>query len=318
MYEFSVPANDRAEVHADPQAHGSSRKKTLIAACVAALLAVGNLYLFARANRLEREISQLRSSIRTEIASIQNHSDAAQARNLETISALQQQLRETGVKSAQAVEQTKISVKRASEQLERRIADTQNETKEYHRSLAAQLGEMQQSAAQTNTKVSSVATAVSSVKSEVANTKNQVAQTRSQLDRTLSELKSMRGDLGIQSGLIATNARELAALRARGERDYIEFQILKTRDAQRIAADVAVHLRKADAKRNRYTIHLVADDKRVEKKDRGINEPVQFYMARARVPFEIVVNEVRDDRIIGYLAAPKNKTASIASQTGRP
>lgn len=319
MYEFSVPTNLKAEAREDSLTGENSKNKyTIAVAALGAVLAAGSAYLFYRANRLERELTDLRAAIKSELVSLQQSSDAAQARNLEILSELRQQLRETGAKSAQAVAQANISAKKVSEQLERKIADTQNETKQYHQTLAAQLGEMQQSAAQTKDKVSSVATQVSSVKTEVAQTKTQVAQTRTQLERTLSELKTMRGDLGVQSGLIATNARELAALRARGERDYFEFQVLKSKDAQRIASDIAVFLRKADPKHNRYTIHLVADDKRVEKKDRNINEPVQFYMSRARVPFEIVINEVREDRIVGYLAAPKSKSPAVASQAGRP
>jgi hypothetical protein len=114
----------------------------------------------------------------------------------------------------------------------------------------------------------------------------------------------VRGDLGIQSGLIATNAKELAALRAMGERDYFEFNLAKTKAPQRIG-DIAVQLKKMDNRRNRYTIEVISNDKRVEKKDRTVNEPVQFYMAKARLPYELVVNEVRKDSIVGYLAAPK-------------
>lgn len=60
-----------------------------------------------------------------------------------------------------------------------------------------------------------------------------------------------------------------------------------------------------DLKKNKYTLELVADDKRVEKKDKNVNEPVQFYVAKARQPYELVVNEVKKDQIVGYLATPK-------------
>jgi hypothetical protein len=73
--------------------------------------------------------------------------------------------------------------------------------------------------------------------------------------------------------------------------------------------DIMVQLKKADTKRNRYTLEVLADDKTVEKKDRTINEPVQFYTGKARQPSEIVVNEVRKDTIVGYLAEPKVQVA---------
>lgn len=168
-------------------------------------------------------------------------------------------------------------------------------------SLSAQLGEMRTAANHTEQRVSGIVTEVSAVRSGMR-------ETRSDVDRTLGELRSVRGDMGVQSGLIATNAKELAALRALGDRDYIEFDLPKTKTPQRVG-DVSMLLRKSDQKRNRFTLELIANDKKVEKKDRNINEPVQFYLARARMPYEIVVNEVRKDRIVGYLAAPKLRAA---------
>ena len=64
-------------------------------------------------------------------------------------------------------------------------------------------------------------------------------------------------------------------------------------------------LKKADPKKNRYTVEVMADDKRLEKRDRTINEPVQIYVAGNRQPNEIVVNEVKKDQVVGYLATPK-------------
>jgi len=68
-------------------------------------------------------------------------------------------------------------------------------------------------------------------------------------------------------------------------------------------------LKKTDAKKNRYTLELLVDDKRVEKKDKTINEPVQFMVSKARQPYEIVVNEVTKDQIAGYLSTPKVQNA---------
>ena len=121
-------------------------------------------------------------------------------------------------------------------------------------------------------------------------------------------MKRVRGDLDGTSSLVATNGKELNALRALGERNYFEFNISKSKEPQRVG-DVAVLLKKTDPKRNRFTIELVADDKRVEKKDKNLNEPVQFYVSKARQPYEIVVNEVKKDQIVGYLATPKVQTS---------
>ena len=38
-------------------------------------------------------------------------------------------------------------------------------------------------------------------------------------------------------------------------------------------ADIAIWLRKTDIKRGRYTIDVRAEDRRIEKKDKTVNEP---------------------------------------------
>jgi hypothetical protein len=114
----------------------------------------------------------------------------------------------------------------------------------------------------------------------------------------------VRGDLGVQSGLIATNGKELSALKALGDRNYVEFNLQKTKSFQKIG-NVQLLIKAVDPKKNKYTVELIADDKKVEKKDKNINEPLQFYMAGSRQPAELVVNEVRKDQLVGYLSTPK-------------
>jgi hypothetical protein len=142
----------------------------------------------------------------------------------------------------------------------------------------------------------------------VGSVKTDVASTRSELQKTIADLKSVRGDLGVQSGLIATNSTELNALRRLGERNYFEFKIGKTKQPQRVG-DITLLLKKTDPKKNRFTVNVMADDKLTEKKDRNINEPVQFYTSKARQPYELVVNQVQKDLIVGYLATPKETAA---------
>ena len=144
----------------------------------------------------------------------------------------------------------------------------------------------------------------SEVSTEVGTLRTEAAATKSELEKTIADLKSTRGDLGVQSGLIATNSKELSALKALGERNYTEFKLAKEKTAQRVG-DVQIRLKSVDQKKNRYTIELIADDKLVEKKDKTINEPVQFLLSRATQPYELVVNEVKKDLIVGYVSAPK-------------
>jgi DNA repair exonuclease SbcCD ATPase subunit len=260
-------------------------------------LAGGNFYLLSKTDRLENQMKEMRAAMKTELAAVQQDVASRSSQQSQSYNELRQQLEETGSRSAQAASKVATVAKRYSEELAKKMSQQAKIQAESQQVLVAQLSEMRDASSSTAQRVSGIATDVTTVRGDVEKTK-------SDLSNTVNELRSVRGDLGLQSGLIATNSKELAALRAMGERDYVEFQLTKTKSPQRIG-DVAVQLKKFDNKRNRYTIELIANDKRVEKRDRSINEPVQFYLAKARIPYELVVNEVKNDRIVGYLAAPK-------------
>ena len=147
---------------------------------------------------------------------------------------------------------------------------------------------------------------VGSLVSEVDGVKSDVEKNREDLRKTIGELTSVKGDLGVKSGLIATNVAELEALQELGHRNYHTFDITKSRHSQRVGS-IDIKLKKASHKRNRYTMELLVDDKTVEKKNRTLLEPVQFYVADARIPHEIVVNKIEKNRIVGYLSSPKAK-----------
>jgi len=186
-------------------------------------------------------------------------------------------------------------------ELNRARALAQNIRKEQQQSdqdLAAQLAATKTEAEQ---KIGAVATEVSGAKSDIA-------ATRQELEATKARLTSTIGDLGVQSGLIARNRDEVEQLKLLGERSIFDFDIRKSKNRARIGP-VQVELKKVDTKRNRYTLDLYADDRRVEKKDKTLMEPVQFYVRGARAPFELVVFEISKDRIVGYLSTPKELTA---------
>lgn len=271
-----------------------------VAVTLGAALVFGGVHLNSTMNRtgqLESQIHDLRAAMKTEMVSLQQDASARTNEQAKMIDQLREDLAASGAKSTAAFRQASMTTKKYSEQLASKLIEQDKAAQERQQALSAQLGEMKETSTQTIAKVSGIET-------DVTNVRGEVAQTKSELDKTIGDLHSVRGDMGVQSGLIATNGKELAALKALGERAYYEFQLTKTKAPQRIG-DVAVQLKKFDSKRNRFTIDLIADDKRVEKKDRTVNEPVQFYMAKARIPYELVVNEVRGDRIIGYIAAPK-------------
>lgn len=150
-----------------------------------------------------------------------------------------------------------------------------------------------------------VAGEVTGVKGQVSQVSADVGETRNDLALTKTKLEHAIGDLNKHSELIATNHGELELLKHRGDRDYFEFTLHKGKDPTRLSI-VSLQLRKTDAKRNKFTLFVIADDKRIEKKDRTINEPLQFYTGRERALFEVVVNTVDKDTVTGYLSTPKS------------
>jgi len=144
-----------------------------------------------------------------------------------------------------------------------------------------------------------------------------VSGVKNDLDETKSKLERATGDMGVMSGLIARNHEDLEELKRKGDRNYFEFTIQKSKAAQHVGP-VAVSLGKTDPKRSKYTITVLADDKSIEKKDKTAGEPVQFYVkGTARYsPYELVVFDVTKNQITGYLSTPKSAgPATSASNT---
>ena len=144
----------------------------------------------------------------------------------------------------------------------------------------------------------------------------EVQVVRADLDATRQDLVASRKDIVDVRTQVARNATELAELRRKGERDYYELDIRKSKDFERIA-DVRVMLKRTDVKRQKYDVTLQVDDSRVEKKDRTANEPIQFLMGRDRLRYELVVNYVDKDRVRGYISTPKDKVLAAEGPSFR-
>jgi len=144
---------------------------------------------------------------------------------------------------------------------------------------------------------------------KIAGVSGEVQVVRTDLDSTREELANSKKDINGLSVQIAHNGTELAELRRRGERDYIEFDINKAKGNQRVG-DVRVQLKKTDVKRQKFDVVIQADDSDITKKDRTANEPVTFLVGRDRWRYEFVVNYVDKDRIRGYLSTPKDRLLS--------
>ncbi len=126
------------------------------------------------------------------------------------------------------------------------------------------------------------------------------------------ELQSAIGDLGIQSGLIALTRGELEVLREKGDRHYYEVTLLRGAQPQSVAT-VGLQLKEADPRHGKFTINVSADGRTIEKKDRAVDEPIQFYSGRDHLLYELVVWAVDKNKATGYLSTPKNAPVPVTA-----
>jgi len=275
--------------------HERQRRMPVHAAWYAAiaLALAGNVYFLFATQRLTKTAEELRDSLTAESAKVSENATAA-ADNRQRLESLSEEAHQS---VAAALDQARSEAHRSSARVATSLGAKLDLEQRQQQQVAGQVADLRDATTTANSKITEVSGDVTSVKADVAST-------QSELDKTSTDLKRAMGDMGVMSGLIATNSTGLTELRALGERNYIEFDIRKTSAPAKVG-DISISVRKTDLKRNRFTISVVADDKVVEKRDRTINEPVQFYVARNRQPYEIVVNEVKKDEVVGYLATPK-------------
>ena len=153
---------------------------------------------------------------------------------------------------------------------------------------------------------------IAGVKTDVGGVKTDLGTTKADLEATKQKLQSTIGDLGVQSGLVANTRSDLEVLKHKGDRNYYEFTLLKGAKPQPVAT-VSLQLRKSDPKHGKFTLNVTSDDKTIEKRDRNVSEPIQFYSGRDHLLFELVVWTVEKKKVTGYLSTPKAAPAPVTA-----
>ena len=188
------------------------------------------------------------------------------------------------------------------QQMEQRAAQLEQAQKASAAKLTAQQSQQGQQIAAVNSEVGSVKSDVGSARTDIQKTQSDLAATNVKLERAM-------GDLGVQSGQIAHNASELEMLKRKGERNYYDFTLQK--NARTPVSTVSLMLKKVDPKKSKFTLNVIADDKTIEKKDRTLNEPLQFYTGRDHMLYEVVVFTASKNSISGYLSTPKGAPTPV-------
>ena len=275
-----------------PPEHSGARTALAVGAIIALIAA--NIYLYVQVDHIRTDMAAVRSTVAS-LRDATQVNTASQSRHIDT---LKQELDSARNQAKSLSSQARAEATARAEELAKELQAEQAKA-------AQEISGVKQASEAASANLTAK---IGDVSSDVGTVKTQLGSTQVELQKTVAQLKSVQGDLGVQSGLIATNGQELAALRRLGERNYFEFKLGRTKQRQRVG-DISLLLKRADPKRNQFTIEVMADDKLTEKRDKNVNEPVQFYTSKAKQPYELVVNQVQKDLIVGYLATPKEQTA---------
>ena len=202
-----------------------------------------------------------------------------------------------------------------------KLGMTQQELSRARQLTATIQKQQRQAVTQLNTAIQQKASAQdlnnlqSEANSKFGNLSGDIAGNKKDLQATKEALMGTKGEL---SGAIARTHDELVALAHRTDRDYYEFNLQKRHQRKKIGG-IMIELLKTNRKQNLYTIDLYFDDKRTQRKDQALDQPVYFYVQGAQGVLELVVNKLDKNSIGGYISAPKGFIQNTPSVlTARP
>ncbi|HTA41016.1 MAG TPA: hypothetical protein VK789_01140 [Bryobacteraceae bacterium] len=278
-----------------PTTSNSNMKTALAAGAIIASLAA-NGFLLYQVHDLRTDTAKGREIMQNEIDTLKENSTVMTATQRKHLDDLKEELDVRSRQLNQAASQAKKEALTYADQQAQKLEAENQKIAGNVTQVSSDLSNVKQSADSANARIADVNTDVTGVKTDLASTKTNLQQ-------TISDLKAVRGDLSSTSSLVATNDKELNELIRRGEKNIVKFNISKKQKGFQKVGDIAMELKNADPKKNKFTIQVQADDKLTEKRDRNINEPLQFYVSNSL--YEIVVNTVSKDAVAGYLSTPK-------------
>jgi len=132
-----------------------------------------------------------------------------------------------------------------------------------------------------------------------------------QIDETRGDLVNTRTEL---TGSIAHTHDELVLLEKKGERNYFEFDLGKSKQFRR-EGPISISLRKANEKHQYADLQLIVEDRNLVQKHVNAYQPVVFYSDKEK-PIQVVINEVSKDHIHGYVSAPKYRQEDLMANAG--
>src|SRR5271165_3765067 len=204
-----------------PPPAGSNLKVSILMGAVAALIAASG-YLFYQLSEVRAQVAETKESLSAEIEKIHETSSVTVQTSRRNIEAMQKDVAKYRAQAAQLSGEAKAEATKHADELAAKLERVQAEQGRKIGEVTSEVSDVKNVAAATSTKVGEVTNEVGTLKTDTASNK-------SAIEKTIADLKSARGDLGVQSGLIATNGKELTALRQLGERNYIDVKLAKVK-----------------------------------------------------------------------------------------
>ncbi len=272
--------NERAE---DSSVLGSSRASMWPGVVIVALILVAGLAIvYAHSQRSEINTMAARdASLNASVAQLQNQLQSTTAKLNDVVAQQQAAAAQAAAQAAQEQQAKAAAARRSGRTSARRHVLTASERR--YNALKSRVDAQQK---------------------ELDETNQSIAKTRSDLQANLDSTAA-----GL-NGSIAKNHSELVALEKRGQRNYYEFDLSRSKEFSR-TGPISLSLRHADTKHDRYNVMLLVDDNRLEKKNVDLYEPVWISSSDEPQPLEIVVNKISKNHIHGYISAPKFTNAEL-------
>ncbi len=283
-----------------PQEKGLVPEAVKLALILILLLLV--IYLFYSHSRYRRAQQAELDQLGARIAELETRNKVTEAALASQVSDLKSNLEEAVGSAEETFKKTTAQIQAEGKKTKQELAQALS-TKADASHVEAQVQAVKSEA---ESRIGQVSTEVGGVKTEVVSVRTDLESTRRDLEGTRRQLVDVKDSL---SAAVAKNSSELAQLRLKGERDFFEFTLPDKKNPVKVE-DIRIQLTRTDHKKGKFNLKIYVDDNQLEKKDRLINEPIQFLVGKNRIRYEVVINWVQKNKVGGYLSIPKDKVIS--------
>ena len=261
-----------------------------------ALALAGNVYQFVKSQRIARDVAGIQHNLQTQITRLSDATSGAfdvTERRFEELKRLQDS-------TAAAIIDARSESRHSNSQVATRLEDRNQQLAQKNQELTAQLTALKQDI---SARLQNATATLDTANAKLQHVSTEAERNRADLKKVAGDLNAVTAKLTNSAKPVATLPQPLAAPPQPPARKHLPFDLLTTKVPTRIG-EIQIAIRSTDPKNNRYTMDLYTGDKVARGKDCAINEAVQFYLSGNPLPYEVVVNQVWKDEVIGYVSAP--------------